>query len=184
MSAELKQRYAFLVAEINRHDRLYHGDDMPEISDAAYDSLRQELEVIETAHPDWVVADSPGQKIGAAVQSGFGKITHQKPMLSLGNAFDDDDVTAFLTRIRQFLSLEDGQELMIWAEQKIDGLSCSLRYEAGHLVHAATRGDGQVGEDVTNNHPHHCRYSAKNTGRYAGCAGGARPKSICASKIS
>lgn len=149
MSDLLKQRHDWLKGEIHRHDTLYHGQDNPEISDAEYDALRRELEEIERAHPEWVDAASPSQKVGAAPQSGFGKITHARPMLSLGNAFSLEDVEAFLTRITQFLSLDYTPE--IWAEQKIDGLSCSLRYEAGVLAHAATRGDGKVGEDVTDN---------------------------------
>lgn len=145
------EAYAHLVTEINKHDALYHGQDMPEITDAEYDRLRQELEALEKNYPSLITVNSPTQKVGATIDTGFGKITHAKPMLSLGNAFSREDVEAFLTRARKFLNYPDSDGLSLWAEQKIDGLSCSLRYENGVLVTAATRGDGRVGEDVTAN---------------------------------
>lgn len=147
----MKRQYQDLVRCISHHDALYHGDDAPEISDAEYDALRQELNRMEAQYPDLINADSPSQKVGAAVNSKFKKIEHAMPMLSLGNAFSRDDLEGFITKINNFLMLEEGSMVTLLAEQKIDGLSCSLRYEDGQLKHAATRGDGSVGEDVTAN---------------------------------
>ncbi|MEN0651499.1 MULTISPECIES: NAD-dependent DNA ligase LigA [Hyphobacterium] len=140
-----------LVKEIKTHDKAYYGKDAPKISDAAYDALRQRLEALEARFPDLVTADSPTQTIGASPSGKFGEIKHAKPMLSLGNAFTDDDVSDFLARVRRFLGLGDEEELSVTAEPKIDGLSASLRYENGKLVAGATRGDGETGEDVTAN---------------------------------
>lgn len=148
---ESRTRHQELVAAINRHDELYHGKDTPEISDADYDALRRELDAIEAAYPALVAADSPTQKVGAAAAAGFKKIRHARPMLSLGNAFADEDVTDFLDRVRRFLGLADNDPVRVVAEPKIDGLSCSLRYEDRRLVLAATRGDGNEGEDITRN---------------------------------
>jgi DNA ligase (NAD+) len=145
----MKERHASLVAEIKRHDALYHTHDNPEISDADYDALRRELDEIESHYPELITADSPSQKVGGAVKEGFSKITHALPMLSLGNAFSEDDVVDFIDRVKRFLGTSD--DIEIFAEQKIDGSSCSLRYENRQLVSAATRGDGQVGEDITAN---------------------------------
>ncbi|MDB5492586.1 MAG: ligA [Micavibrio sp.] len=149
--ADAKKRYADLVKEISQHDVLYHQKDKPKISDADYDALRRELEALEAEHPEFVRADSPSQKVGAAVASGFKKATHNVPMLSLSNAFADEDVTDFFDRVRRFLNLGEAEEVAVVAEPKIDGLSCSLRYEDGRLVRAATRGDGATGEDITAN---------------------------------
>lgn len=145
----VKKRHDELARDIARHDTLYHGQDKPEISDAAYDALRRELDAIEREHPDLksVVATS----VGAKPAEGFGKVRHSVPMLSLGNAFTAEDVADFTTRIRRFLNMADDAPLTLLAEQKIDGLSCSLRYENRRLVQAATRGDGVEGEDVTAN---------------------------------
>lgn len=143
------RRHAKLVADIKRHDILYHTQDNPEITDADYDALRRELDAIETQYPEFITSDSPSQKVGAVPLEGFSKITHTVPMLSLGNAFTTGDVEDFIERIKRFLGTDD--KIDIVAEQKIDGSSCSLRYEGGRLVSAATRGDGQVGEDITQN---------------------------------
>ena len=144
-------QHARLAAEIVRHDALYFRDDAPEITDAAYDGLRRRLAELEAAHPVLASAASPSQKVGVAPVETFGKIVHDVPMLSLGNAFEDADVAEFIARIRRFLTLSDVQPLAITAEPKIDGLSISIRYEHGKLVHAATRGDGAEGENVTAN---------------------------------
>lgn len=140
-----------LVVEIRAHDQRYYQDDAPEVTDAEYDALRQRLIELEAAHPDLVTPDSPTQTVGAAPASGFGKIVHARPMLSLGNAFSEEDVADFIQRIRRFLNLDEADEVAINAEPKIDGLSASIRYENGRLVQAATRGDGREGENVTEN---------------------------------
>ena len=142
---------ADLAAEIARHDALYYQQDAPQISDAAYDELRTRLVELENRFPELATDDSPSHKVGAAPLSAFGKIRHDVPMLSLGNAFADDDVHEFVTRVRRFLKIEDGDPLAITAEPKIDGLSISIRYEHGKLIQAATRGDGTDGENVTAN---------------------------------
>jgi DNA ligase (NAD+) len=140
-----------LALEIEGHNERYYQKDAPSVSDAAYDALRQRLEAIEAKFPDLVAKDSPSQKVGAAPARGFAKVQHAVPMLSLGNAFSDEDVADFVDRIRRFLKLDADHMPAIVAEPKIDGLSLSLRYENGELVRAATRGDGFEGEDVTAN---------------------------------
>ena len=147
-------RLAELAAAISRHNRLYHDADAPEVSDAEYDALVRENAALEAAHPELVRADSPSRQVGAPASSALAKVTHARPMLSLDNAFAADDVAEFLARVRRFLTLADDDPVALTAEPKIDGLSCSLRYEAGRLVQAATRGDGRVGEDVTANVAH------------------------------
>ena len=154
--AEAAAELASLAAEIARHDALYHGDDNPEVTDAEYDRLVARNRLLEAAFPALIRADSPSFRVGsppssAASTGHFGKARHARPMLSLNNGFSPDDITDFVTRVRKFLSLADDALAEFVAEPKIDGLSVSLRYEAGRLVQAATRGDGAVGEDVTAN---------------------------------
>jgi DNA ligase (NAD+) len=146
-SAEL----AALAAEIAKHDRAYHEQDAPVISDAEYDALRQRNDAIEARFPDLVREDSPSRRVGAGPADAFGKVRHAVPMLSLANGFSDEDVRDFVGRIRRFLDLPDTEEVALTAEPKIDGLSISLRYENRKLVQAATRGDGYEGENVTAN---------------------------------
>lgn len=149
--ADATDELAFLAAEIARHDALYHGDDAPEISDADYDRLRERNDALEAQFPKLVREDSPSKRVGAAPASGFGKVRHAVPMLSLSNAFDDADVQDFSDRISRFLGLRPDDPLAFTAEPKIDGLSISIRYEQGEFVQAATRGDGGEGENVTAN---------------------------------
>ncbi|MEQ1542686.1 MAG: NAD-dependent DNA ligase LigA [Novosphingobium sp.] len=141
-----------LARQIAHHNRLYHAEDSPEISDAAYDALVRRNAELEAAFPHLVRPDSPSRQVGHAVAaSPLAKVTHAVRMMSLDNAFSDEEVEDFAARVRRYLNLPADAELAMTAEDKIDGLSCSLRYEQGQLVRAATRGDGQVGEDVTAN---------------------------------
>ena len=142
---------ARLATEIADHDRRYYADDAPAISDAAYDALRRRNDAIEGRFADLIRPDSPSKRIGAAASSGFAKVTHAVPMLSLGNAFADEAVGEFVARVVKFLSLTADETLSVVAEPKVDGLSANLRYEDGRLVLGATRGDGTVGEDVMQN---------------------------------
>ncbi|TGX54951.1 NAD-dependent DNA ligase LigA [Sphingomonas gei] len=148
---EAAAELARLAEQIAYHNRRYHADDAPEISDAAFDALMQRNAAIEAEYPALVRADSPSRKVGAAPAGHLSKVAHARPMFSLDNGFADADVTDFLGRVRRFLNLAEDAAIALTAEPKIDGLSCSLRYERGTLVQALTRGDGQVGEDVTAN---------------------------------
>jgi len=142
---------AALAAEIAAHAARYHAEDAPTISDAVYDALVRRNAELEAAYPELKRADSPADAVGAAAAAGFGKVVHARPMLSLDNAFGDDEVVDFIARVRRFLRLGDDETVAVTAEPKIDGLSVSLVYRDGTLVTAATRGDGAVGEDVTAN---------------------------------
>ncbi|MBZ0138478.1 MAG: NAD-dependent DNA ligase LigA, partial [Pseudorhodoplanes sp.] len=146
-AAELK-RLAKLIAE---HDRRYYQEDQPTVSDAEYDALRHRNDAIEARFPELIREDSPSRHVGAAPTGRFKKVRHAVPMLSLDNAFGEDDVRDFAARIRRFLKLGEDAKIDFAAEPKIDGLSMSLRYEDGELMTAATRGDGAEGEDVTAN---------------------------------
>lgn len=148
---QAKLEHARLEEEIAAHDRRYHQQDAPSVSDAEYDALKKRLLDLEAQFPDLKTLTGVSSRVGAAPAAGFAKVRHSKPMLSLDNAFAEEDVTDFLGRIRRFLNLKEGDDLTLIAEPKIDGLSASLRYEKGELVRAATRGDGQEGEDVTAN---------------------------------
>jgi DNA ligase (NAD+) len=149
--AEAADELARLAAEIAHHNRLYHDQDAPEISDADYDALMRRNAALEVRFPALVREDSPSRKVGATPSGPLAKVRHARPMLSLDNAFSDEEVAEFVQRIRRFLRLADDEPVALTAEPKIDGLSCSLRYEQRRLVQAATRGDGAVGEDVTPN---------------------------------
>ncbi len=148
---EAAEELAWLAREIAKHDKFYHQKDAPRISDADYDALRKRNDAIEQRYPELVRDDSPNFRVGAQPAEGFGKLEHRVPMLSLSNAFDDDDVRDFVARIRRFLNLKEDDALSMTAEPKIDGLSASLRYEKGKFVLGATRGDGRTGENVTDN---------------------------------
>ena len=149
--ADAANRLMRLAREVAKHNRLYHDDDAPEISDAAYDALIAENNALEAAFPHLVRADSPNAQVGAAPTSALKKVTHAQRMMSLDNGFADADIGEFIARVRRFLALAEDAPVALTAEPKIDGLSCSLRYEKGELVLAATRGDGATGEDVTAN---------------------------------
>src|SRR3954471_5441120 len=148
--AQAKVEHMRLALEIEGHNERYYQDDAPTVTDAEYDALRQRFNTIEKRFPEFVSADSPSQKVGAAPSGRFKKVRHAVPMLSLDNAFAEEDLRDFVGRIVRFLKLDD-DKIDFSAEPKIDGLSMSLRYEGGELVTAATRGDGAVGEDVTAN---------------------------------
>ncbi len=149
--ADAAGRLAWLAKEIARHDTLYHDQDAPEISDADYDALVRENRELEARFPGLARADSPSKRLGAAPTGALAKVAHARPMLSLDNAFSTEEVAEFGARLKRFLNLPPDAFIAMTAEPKIDGLSCSLRYERGELVLAATRGDGAVGEDVTPN---------------------------------
>ncbi len=148
---QARKELARLATEIKLADAAYYAEDDPHMTDAAYDALRQRNLAIEAAFPNLKRSDSPSDSVGVIVKDGFGKIEHGVPMLSLDNAFSDEDVQDFADRVRRFLGLSEEEPVIITAEPKIDGLSLSLTYENGVLQQAATRGDGRVGEDVTAN---------------------------------
>ena len=150
--ADVANELMRLARQIAHHNRLYHAEDSPEISDAEFDALVRRNAELEAAYPHLIRADSPSRKVGHDVAaSPLSKVRHEQRMFSLDNAFADEDVADFVARVRRFLALGDDAPVAFTAEDKIDGLSCSLRYEQGRLVRAATRGDGEVGEDVTPN---------------------------------
>ena len=150
-----QERALWLHAQIANHNHAYYVLDAPHVSDAEYDALMRELQTLESLHPELITPESPTQRVGAAPLAAFGSVTHAVPMLSLGNAFESEEVQAFDKRITETLSaagkLAAGQRPEYFCELKLDGLAISLRYERGLLVQAATRGDGQTGEDVTAN---------------------------------
>ena len=150
--AEAANELMRLAREIARHNKLYHAKDAPEISDAEYDALVRRNAELEAAFPHLVRPDSPSAAVGHEVSaSPLSQVPHAVRMMSLDNAFTDEEVAEFVARVRRFLNRGAGEPMAMTAEPKIDGLSCSLRYEKGALVLAATRGDGSVGEDVTAN---------------------------------
>ncbi len=143
--AAARAEYGRLGAEIAHHDELYYREDAPVVSDAEYDDLRRRYEALEKAHPEFATEKSLSKRVGAAPSEKFAKVRHKVPMLSLGNVFADAEVEDFVARVRRFLGLSADAPVAMTAEPKIDGLSCSLRYEHGELVQAATRGDGYEG---------------------------------------
>ncbi len=150
-AAEAKAEHSRLAAEIREHNRRYYQDDAPAVSDADYDALFARLKEIERLHPELATGESPTRTVGAAPATGFAKVRHGSPMLSLDNAFSAEDVKDFVQRVRNFLKDAATAEVALLAEPKIDGLSANLRYEEGRLAAGATRGDGNVGEDITAN---------------------------------
>jgi len=149
--SDAKKEWQSIATQIRHHDKLYYQKDAPEISDAEYDVLRRKLEALEKQFPELQTPDSPTQKVGAAPLETFAKVRHSVPMLSLNNAMNDDEVIEWDERIRRFLNLAEEEEIKYVCEQKIDGLSFSVRYLKGKLVLAATRGDGEIGENITEN---------------------------------
>src|SRR3954454_18904766 len=149
--AEAKKELARLAEEIEHHRKLYYQKDAPEVSDAAFDALVQRNEAIEKRFPRLKREDSPTEKVGAAPAAGFAKVKHLEPMLSLDNAFAREDVEDFLGKVRRFLGMKAAAPVPLALEPKMDGLSANLRYENGKLTLGATRGDGAIGEDITQN---------------------------------
>ncbi|MBU0644292.1 MAG: NAD-dependent DNA ligase LigA, partial [Alphaproteobacteria bacterium] len=147
--AQARAELARLAALLAQANAAYHREDAPVFDDAEYDALKRRNAEIETRFPHLKRTDSPSEQVGAAPSEGFGKITHALRMMSLSNAFDDEDVVEFDQSVRKYLGAPG--EIAYTAEPKIDGLSLSIRYEMGQLIHAATRGDGEIGENVTAN---------------------------------
>ncbi len=150
-ATDARAEHGRLAEEISAHDRRYYQDDAPTVSDAEYDALRRRYGELEQAFPELRTDESLTRKVGAAPSAKFAKVRHAVPMLSLGNVFDDGEVHEFVERVKRFLGLKENAPLDFTSEPKIDGLSCTLRYEKGEIVQAATRGDGFEGEDVTAN---------------------------------
>jgi len=148
---DIKNRYENLSNIIRHHNDRYYNDDSPEIDDATYDDLFKELVQLEKDYPELLTKNSPTQNVGAKASKKFNKIKHNVPMLSLGNVFNEEDLQGFLDKVYRYLNMDLKEILEIVSEPKIDGLSCSIRYENGFLVSAATRGDGYEGEDITQN---------------------------------
>ena len=150
-SQSLRARIHELAELIRNHDHRYYVLDDPELTDAEYDKLFRELRDLEGAHPEWVEPDSPTHRVGGAVLDKFTKLKHRVPMLSLANALSEEEFIDFDQRVHKFLDRQPNLELEYFAELKFDGLSINLTYEEGLLTHAATRGDGETGEEVTQN---------------------------------
>ena len=150
-ATDARAEHGRLAEEISAHDRRYYQDDAPTVSDSDYDALRRRYGELEQAFPELRSNESLTQKVGVAPSARFAKVRHAVPMLSLGNVFDDGEVHEFVERVKRFLGLKENAPLAFTSEPKIDGLSCTLRYEKGEIVQAATRGDGFEGEDVTAN---------------------------------
>ena len=149
--AEAAEELARLSAAMGEADQAYYGGDAPIMDDAAYDALKARNAALEAAYPNLALLDGPGTRVGAAPSSRFAKVRHAEPMLSLDNAFTDEDVAEFVRRVQRFLGLDEAEQVALTVEPKIDGLSANLRYEGGRFVQGTTRGDGQVGEDITAN---------------------------------
>ena len=169
---QAKAEHARLADEIAGHDRRYYQEDAPTVTDAEYDELRRRYAAIEARFPQLATGDSLSLRVGAAPSPRFAKVRHAVPMLSLDNAFAEEDVVDFVGRIRRFLRLPESEEIVFSAEPKIDGLSMSLRYEDGKLVTGATRGDGAEGEDVTANAK--TLQDIPKVAQRQGCSGGLR----------
>ena len=149
--ANISARMQELAETILHHDRLYYQDDQPTVSDATYDSLRRQYMELEAQFPHLKPATSPSDRVGYQPSEAFSKVAHKQPMLSLANAFGEDELLAFYDKVRRFLGLSPNDPIQMVGEPKIDGLSAAITYENGQLVRAATRGDGTIGEDITEN---------------------------------
>jgi DNA ligase (NAD+) len=151
-SEDIQQTLDSLRKQIRFHNYRYHVLDDPEVPDAEYDRLMRQLQALEKEYPDLVTSDSPTQRVGDEPVASFGTVQHRLPMLSLDNAFSEEELREFHRRVSDRLELEDDADaLQYMAEPKLDGAAVSLLYEDGHLVRGATRGDGMKGEDITHN---------------------------------
>ena len=150
-SAATKKKVDSLREQIRHHNYRYHVLDDPEVPDAEYDRLVRELQSLEAKHPELITPDSPTQRVGAEPVSAFGTVTHRVPMLSLDNAFSEEELRDFHRRVLDRLDAEPDADLQYAAEPKLDGAAVSLLYENGQLVQGATRGDGNTGENITHN---------------------------------
>lgn len=151
MAKTAQQEINDLILEIRKHDYQYYVLDDPQVADHEYDLLLRKLEKLEAENPQWIRTDSPTQRVGGQALEQFGKVTHGAPMLSLANAMNESEMRAFDERVHRFAEVDEGVALDYFTELKFDGLSLSLTYVRGELVSAATRGDGEIGEDVTQN---------------------------------